>query len=266
MRNLVVLGGSSHPALTKAICHRLGVPECHTILGKFSNGETSVQIQESVRGKDVFIITTGCGEINEILMELFIMLSACKTASAKRMLPFLGVNGGLMIGVITVLPVFPYSRQPDVPYVRPDTPLATAPAMLFKDSVTVSSRPSTPKNLSPPNSGKLEPTRPQKGLLENLTASEFLTDRSTAPGGSGAAASIKSDYATNTETRDQRWDEILEIGRSNRGNYRQWVAQAGTLVADLLTVAGTDHVITMDLHVYPSYGKLTLGSTISRLF
>ena len=43
-----------------------------------------MQIQESVRGKDVFIITTGCGEINEILMELFIMLSACKIASAKR--------------------------------------------------------------------------------------------------------------------------------------------------------------------------------------
>jgi hypothetical protein len=50
-------------------------------------------------------------------------------------------------------------------------------------------------------------------------------------------------------TRDQCWDEILEIGRRNKGNYRQWVAQAGTLVADLLTVAGTDHVITMDLHV-----------------
>jgi len=85
MRNLVILGGSSHPNLTKAICYRLGVQECQTILGKFGNGETSVQIQESVRGKDVFIITTGCGEINEILMELFIMLSACKTASARRM-------------------------------------------------------------------------------------------------------------------------------------------------------------------------------------
>ena len=57
------------------------------MLGKFSNGETSIQIQESVRGKDVFIITTGCGEINEILMELFIMLSACKTASAKSNFP-----------------------------------------------------------------------------------------------------------------------------------------------------------------------------------
>jgi len=87
MRNLVILGGSSHPTLTKSICNRLGVSEGAAILGKFSNGETSVQIQESVRGKDVFIITTGCGEINEILMELFIMLSACKIASARRTYP-----------------------------------------------------------------------------------------------------------------------------------------------------------------------------------
>jgi phosphoribosylpyrophosphate synthetase len=64
-------------------------------------------------------------------------------------------------------------------------------------------------------------------------------------------------------TRDQRWDEILEIGRQNRGNYRQWVAQAGTLVADLLTVAGTDHVITMDLHVLNIPIELIIGSTIS---
>ena len=84
MRNIVILGGSSHPSLTRSICSRLGVSEGAAILGKFSNGETSVQIQESVRGKDVFIITTGCGEINEILMELFIMLSACKIASARR--------------------------------------------------------------------------------------------------------------------------------------------------------------------------------------
>ena len=83
MRNLVILGGSSHPTLTKAICARLGVTEGKAILGKFSNGETHVQIQESIRGKDVFIITTGCGEINEILMELFIMLNACKIASAR---------------------------------------------------------------------------------------------------------------------------------------------------------------------------------------
>jgi len=86
MRNIVILGGSSHPSLAKAICTRLGITEGAVTLGKFSNGETRVQIQESVRGKDVFIITTGCGEINEILMELFIMLSACKTASARSII------------------------------------------------------------------------------------------------------------------------------------------------------------------------------------
>lgn len=79
-----------------------------------------------------------------------------------------------------------------------------------------------------------------------------MTDRSTAPGGFGAAASTPRHVYILTSVnghRDQRWDEILEIGRQNRGNYKQWVAQAGTLVADLLTIAGTDHVITMDLHV-----------------
>ena len=54
--------------------------------------------------------------------------------------------------------------------------------------------------------------------------------------------------------KDKRWDEVLEIGQ-RKGNYRQWVAQAGTLVADLLTVAGTDHVITMDLHVLPEFSS-----------
>src|SRR5579859_438279 len=91
-------------------------------------------------------------------------------------------------GVITVLPVFPYSRQPDVPYVRPDTPLANAPAMLFKDSFTVSSRPTTPKT-TPPNTAKGD-TFPKKGILENITASAYLTDRGGAPGGSGLAFSM----------------------------------------------------------------------------
>ena len=95
-----------------------------------------------------------------------------------------------MIGVITVLPVFPYSRQPDVPYVRPDTPLANAPAMLFKDSFTVSSGPTTPVTASCPNSGKGAPTQPKRSSIENMAVSASVTDRSTAPGGSGVAASI----------------------------------------------------------------------------
>ena len=62
-----------------------------------------------------------------------------------------------MLGVVTVLPVFPYSRQPDVPYVRPDTALANAPAMLFKDSVTVSSVPTTSVNFLHPSPGNEAP-------------------------------------------------------------------------------------------------------------
>jgi hypothetical protein len=96
-----------------------------------------------------------------------------------------GLSG---IGVITVLPVFPYSRQPDVPYVRPDTPLANAPAMLFKDSFTVSSAPNTPAKAELEKSEGLKTTSRPNGPIDNLTASAHLTDRSAAPGGSGAGA------------------------------------------------------------------------------
>ena len=94
------------------------------------------------------------------------------------------------IGVITVLPVFPYSRQPDVPYVRPDTPLANAPAMLFKDSFTVSSAPNTPARAEVEKSEGAKATSRPNGPIDNMTASTHMTDRSTAPGGSGGAASI----------------------------------------------------------------------------
>lgn len=59
--------------------------------------EFSVEIGESVRGEDVYIIQSGCGEINDNLMELLIMINACKIASAAR--------------VTAVIPCFPYARQ-----------------------------------------------------------------------------------------------------------------------------------------------------------
>ena len=64
---------------------------------KYSNEETSVTIGESVRDEDVFILQSGCGEINDNLMELLIMINACKTASARR--------------ITAVIPCFPYARQ-----------------------------------------------------------------------------------------------------------------------------------------------------------
>jgi ribose-phosphate pyrophosphokinase len=59
--------------------------------------QKSVEIGESVRGEDVFIIQSGCGQINDNIMELLIMINACKIASAAR--------------VTAVIPVFPYARQ-----------------------------------------------------------------------------------------------------------------------------------------------------------
>lgn len=64
---------------------------------KFSNGETSVKITESVREEDVFILQSGCGDVNDNLMELLILISACKTASARR--------------ITAVIPCFPYARM-----------------------------------------------------------------------------------------------------------------------------------------------------------
>lgn len=57
----------------------------------------SVEIHESVRGEDVYIVQSGCGEVNDNLMELLIMINACKIASAAR--------------VTAVIPCFPYARQ-----------------------------------------------------------------------------------------------------------------------------------------------------------
>ncbi|KAJ1971527.1 ribose phosphate diphosphokinase subunit prs4 [Dimargaris verticillata] len=75
----------------------MGMELSRVSVTKYSNQETSVTIGESVRDEDVFIIQSGCGEINDNLMELLIMINACKTASARR--------------ITAVMPCFPYARQ-----------------------------------------------------------------------------------------------------------------------------------------------------------
>jgi len=106
MSDYIVFSGSSHKELTRRLCDRLGIDTGKVVAKFFSNKETNVKIGESVRGKDVYIVQTGCSSIdqsgaeqsiNDNLMELLIMISACKTASAAR--------------VTAVMPYFPYSRQ-----------------------------------------------------------------------------------------------------------------------------------------------------------
>lgn len=92
-----VFSGSSNPTLANLVANRLGHPLAAVKLDKFANGETKVEIGESVRGEDVYIIQSGCGQINDNLMELLIMINACKIASASK--------------ITAVIPCFPYARQ-----------------------------------------------------------------------------------------------------------------------------------------------------------
>uniref|UniRef100_A0A8K9WY63 Phosphoribosyl pyrophosphate synthetase 1B n=1 Tax=Oncorhynchus mykiss TaxID=8022 RepID=A0A8K9WY63_ONCMY len=97
MPNIKIFSGSSHRELSHKIADRLGMELGKVVTKKFSNQETCVEIGESVRGEDVYIVQSGCGEINDNLMELLIMINACKIASASR--------------VTAVIPCFPYARQ-----------------------------------------------------------------------------------------------------------------------------------------------------------
>ncbi|KAL2916903.1 ribose-phosphate pyrophosphokinase 1 [Polyrhizophydium stewartii] len=97
MQKVKIFTGSSHPELASLVLERLGIPASPAILKRFSNAETSVEIGESVRDADVFIIQSGSTAVNDHLMELLIMISACRSASARR--------------ITAVLPYFPYNKQ-----------------------------------------------------------------------------------------------------------------------------------------------------------
>jgi ribose-phosphate pyrophosphokinase len=83
MRNILLFSGSSHPVLAASIAARLGLSLGRVKLSKFSNQETNVEIKESVRDCDVYIISSGCGSVNDNFIELLIMIAACRTASAR---------------------------------------------------------------------------------------------------------------------------------------------------------------------------------------
>lgn len=83
MRGVCIFSGSSHPTLAETICERLGTVPSKADLSKFANGETSVNIGVSVRNQDVYIVQSGSPKINDSIMELLIMISACRGGSAK---------------------------------------------------------------------------------------------------------------------------------------------------------------------------------------
>src|SRR5450830_967672 len=95
--DLKVFGGRSHPALTGEICRNLGREAGRVTLYNFSDGENYCQIDENVRGADVFIVQPTGPPENANIMELLIMLDALKRSSASR--------------VTAVLPYYGYARQ-----------------------------------------------------------------------------------------------------------------------------------------------------------
>ncbi|KAF8951460.1 hypothetical protein CPC16_007245 [Podila verticillata] len=97
MRKTKIFVGSSHPELGGLVSNRLGVEPGAVKLTQFKNKETSVEIGVSVRNEDVYIIQSGSPRINDSLMELLIMINACKGSSAQR--------------ITAVIPYFPYSKQ-----------------------------------------------------------------------------------------------------------------------------------------------------------
>jgi len=247
VRNIVVLGGNSHPQLTENVCQILGVPASNRILGKFSGGESRCEIKDSVRGKDVYIIQSGSGNVNDNLIDLCIMISACKTGSAKR--------------VTAVVPLFPYSRQPDWPYNKAGAPLSQvsgASKDYTFESVPPTPRPGGPKSAGLPNgvnnlTEKLSKTAIDAANSVNGTngyptprRSDTFSSATSENRGHQPENSTSSQRSAYT-THDYENQSNISVFQPKPG-YKQWIAQAGTLVADLLTCAGADHIITMDLH------------------
>jgi len=95
--NLRLFACNSHPELAQEIAEHMGVELSKSTVTKFSDGEISVSIWESVRGKDCFIIQSTCGPVNDNIMELLIMSDALRRASARS--------------VTAVIPYFGYARQ-----------------------------------------------------------------------------------------------------------------------------------------------------------
>ena len=82
--NLMVFTGNATPALAESVASHLDIPLGKATVGRFSDGEVMVEINENVRGKDVFVLQSTCAPTNDNLMEMMVMIDALKRASAGR--------------------------------------------------------------------------------------------------------------------------------------------------------------------------------------
>ncbi|MGZ8162231.1 MAG: ribose-phosphate diphosphokinase [Methylobacter sp.] len=94
---MMVFSGNANPALSEGIVKKLNMRLGMATVGRFSDGEIAVEIEENVRGKDIFVIQPTCSPTNENLMELLVMIDALNRASASR--------------ITAVMPYYGYARQ-----------------------------------------------------------------------------------------------------------------------------------------------------------
>ncbi|MCK4907015.1 MAG: ribose-phosphate pyrophosphokinase-like domain-containing protein, partial [Spirochaetes bacterium] len=97
MSEIKLFTGNSHPHLAKQISDRLDVPLSQREIIKFKNGNIFIKLNESVRGKDVFVIQTSNCPVNDHIMELMLMIDTMRYSSAAR--------------ITAVIPYFPYVRS-----------------------------------------------------------------------------------------------------------------------------------------------------------
>ena len=97
LSDTVLFTGNANPALAQEIATHLGISLGKASVGRFSDGETTVEIQQNVRGREVFVVQSTCAPTNDNLMELLVMVDALKRASAQR--------------ITAVIPYFGYARQ-----------------------------------------------------------------------------------------------------------------------------------------------------------
>ena len=95
--NLMVFTGNANPALADGVALQLGIALGKAVVSQFSDGEIVVEINENVRGKDVYVLQSTCAPTNDHLMEIMLMVDALKRSSAGR--------------ITAVLPYYGYSRQ-----------------------------------------------------------------------------------------------------------------------------------------------------------
>jgi ribose-phosphate pyrophosphokinase len=94
---LALFAGNASPQLAQDIARSLQTPPGRAYVGRFSDGEVNIELMENVRGRDVFVVQSTCPPANDTLMELLVMVDACRRASAAR--------------ITAVVPYLGYSRQ-----------------------------------------------------------------------------------------------------------------------------------------------------------